>query len=248
MVRPRLHVPVSGVAGEVASTARFVATYPLGVAEAALTTGRPSADATHDTPVLLVHGYAHNQSGWWAFDRYLRRQGHTSIHRLNYLPIGSGVPALADRVAGRVDEILRVTGASRIHVIGHSLGGVLLRWYVEELGGDARVSTAITLGTPHQGTVAAYLWPERTARHLRPGSWVMRRLEADATPSPVRWVSVWSDADLLVQPHDAARLTAPGLDATNVAVHGIGHLSLLAAPQVMHVAERALAATTTAAA
>ena len=223
----------AGLLGEAAATARCAAHYPVGLLDGALTTGRPSGQPQHDTPVLLVHGYAHNQSGWWVIDRALRRAGFTSVHRLNYLPFGSGVPALADRLADRIEEICALTGAERVHVVAHSLGGVLLRWYVQECGGGARVATAITLGSPHEGTVMSYLWPERTARQLAPGSWVTRRLAAGARPTPVRWVALYSDSDLLVRPTSAGRLRARELGATNIVVHGIGHLSLLVTPKVV---------------
>jgi len=219
--------------GEAAATVRCVGHYPLGLVERALTTGQPSGQIGHDTPVLLVHGYAHNQSGWWALDRALRRAGFTSVHRLNYLPLGSGVPVLAARLGRRVEEIKALTGARRIHVVAHSLGGVLLRWYVQELGGERSVATAVTLGSPHEGTVAAYLWPERTAADLRPGSRVMRRLADGARPSAVRWVAFHSDADLLIRPASAARLRPPALGATNVVVPGLGHLSLLLSGRVL---------------
>jgi len=212
---------------ELAATAVCAVRYPLGLFEGAVTTGRPSGRPDHDTPVLLVHGYGHNRSGWWILDRHLRRAGFTSVHRLNYLPLNTGVPALARRLSRRIDEVLAVTGAPRVHVVAHSLGGILLRWYVQELGGDHHVATAVTLGSPHEGTVTAYLAPERTARQLRPGSSVITRLAAGARPSPVRWVAVYSDADLFVWPTSAAGLRAPGLAATNIEVHGLGHLSLL---------------------
>lgn len=218
---------------EVRTTAQCAVRYPMGLVEGALTSGRPSGQADHDTPVLLVHGYGHNQSGWWVLDRHLRRAGFTSVHRLNYLPLGSGVAQLGDRLAARVDEIRAFSGADRIHVVGHSLGGVLLRWYVQELGGDRHVSSAITLGSPHEGTVVAYLWPERTARDLRPGSPLISRLHAGAQASAVRWTALYSDADLLVRPTASGRLRAPELAATNIEVRGLGHLSLLVASRVL---------------
>ena len=229
----QLRRPLRTLAGELEATAACVARYPLGLFEGALTTGRPSGESVHDTPVLLVHGYAHNESGWWVLDRRLRQAGFTSIHRLNYLPLGSGIPQLAERLAARVDEIRDLTGAERVHVIGHSMGGLLTRWYVQELGGDRRVDTVITLGSPHEGTLAAWLWPERTARDMRPGSSVISRLAAGARPSPVRWVSIYSDADLLIRPTSAGRLRSSALNATNIRVHGLGHLSLLVAPRVV---------------
>jgi triacylglycerol lipase len=224
---------LAGLAGELEATAACVARYPFGLVEGALTTGRPSGELVHDTPVLLVHGYAHNESGWWVLDRRLRQAGFTSIHRLNYLPLGSGIPQLAERLDARVEEICDLTGSQTVHVVGHSMGGILLRWYVQELGGDRRVDTAITLGSPHEGTLAAWLWPERTARDMRPGSSVISRLSAGARRSPVRWVSIYSDADLLIRPRSAARLRAPEMRATNIEVRRVGHLSLLVAPRVV---------------
>lgn len=221
------------VLGELTTAAQCAFRYPMGLVEGALTSGRPSGEAAHDTPVLLVHGYGHNQSGWWVLDRHLRRAGFTSIHRLNYLPLGSGVPQLAERVSARVEEIRDFCGADRVHVVGHSLGGVLLRWYVQELGGDARVDTAITLGSPHEGTVAAYLWPERTARDMRPASSVVNRLAAGCRPSPVRWVAVYSDSDLLVRPTSSGRIRDRALAATNIEVRGLGHVSLLVSSRVL---------------
>ncbi len=221
------------LANEAATTATFAVRYPFGILETALTTGTPSASVVHNTPVLLVHGYGHNQSGWWAMDRHLRHHGYTSVHRLNYVPTDTGIPLLAERLKQRVDEILRLTGASKIHMIGHSLGGLLLRWYVQELGGYETVDQAFTLGTPHHGTYAAWLWPERTARHLRPGSWVIHRLEQRAEPSDVRWTAFWSDGDMLVRPHTNAQLLTPALRATNVKVSGVGHLSFLVSGRVL---------------
>jgi triacylglycerol lipase len=220
---------------ELAATAVCAARYPLGLVEGAVTTGRPSGRPDRDTPVVLVHGYGHNRSGWWVLDRHLRQAGFTSVHRMNYLPLNTGVPALARRLARRVDEVLALTGARRVHVVAHSLGGILLRWYVQELGGDRYVETAVTLGCPHEGTATAYLAPERTARQLCPGSEVITRLAAGARPSPVRWVAVYSDADLLVWPTSAAGLRAPALAATNIEIHGLGHLSMLIDSRVVAV-------------
>jgi triacylglycerol lipase len=224
---------VQSLFGELTTTAQCAARYPLGLIEGALTSGRPSGEAVHDTPVVLVHGYGHNQSGWWVLDRHLRRAGFTSVHRLNYLPLGSGVPQLAERLAARVEEIRSLSGSERVHVVGHSLGGILLRWYVQECGGDTRVATAITLGSPHEGTLAAYLWPERTARELRPGSRLISRLAAGARHTAVRWTALYSDSDLLIRPTSSGKLREPAMAATNIEVSGLGHLSLLVSSRVL---------------
>ena len=228
--RPQTYV---GVAREAASAARCLALYPAGLAEAALRSGTPRGDRTHDTPVLLVHGYGHNRSGWFLLDRTLRKAGFTSVHTMNYVAWGrEGVPELAARLAQRVDEIRRLTGAEKVHVVGHSMGGVLLRYYVQELGGDRSVDTAVTIASPHEGTVVAMFGAGAGARDLRPGSRVMRRLAAGVRRSDVRWVAFYSNLDALIQPAASAMLRHPALRATNILVKDQGHLTIMMAPVV----------------
>lgn len=229
MRRPQTYV---GQAREAATIARCALSYPFGLAEAALTTGTPSGDDTYDTPVVLVHGYGHNRSGWFMLDRRLRRVGFTSVQTLNYLPYFSGVPELAARLAERIEAICKVTGRERVHLVGHSLGGVVARWYVQELGGGQRVNTAVTIGSPHSGTYAALVGVGPGARDLRPGSQVMRRLDRYAKPSGVRWIAYYSNLDMLVQPASSAMLDHPALDATNILVKDHGHVSLMISPEV----------------
>ena len=126
-----------------------------------------------------------------------------------------------------------MTGAEKVHVVGHSLGGVFLRWYVQEMGGDQTVDTAITIASPHEGAIGAMFAPGRTARDLRPGSKVMRRLAASAKPSPVRWVAFYSNLDAVVQPAASAMLRAPKLSATNVFVKDHGHVSIMLSSRVI---------------
>jgi pimeloyl-ACP methyl ester carboxylesterase len=44
---------------------------------------------------------------------------------------------------------------ARLILIGHSMGGLVARWYVEREGGGALTRKLITIGTPHRGAVAA---------------------------------------------------------------------------------------------
>jgi triacylglycerol lipase len=156
---------------EARSLARTVAAYPFGVLESAISTGIPSGDSLHDVPVVLVHGYGHNRSGWFTLERRLRRAGFTSVHTFNYNPLTGDVPKFGAQLAERVDLLRTVTGQPYVHLVGHSLGGLVARWYVQEEGGDEAVHTAITVATPHEGTWAAIggiLAP--AARELLPGA------------------------------------------------------------------------------
>lgn len=194
----------------------------------------------HDTPVMLVHGYAHNHSGWWLMRRHLQEAGFGQLDSFNYQPLLHDVPASARRLAARVEQLRRRTGAERIHVVAHSLGGLLVRWMVQELDGAAVVDTAVTLGTPHEGTLAAWIAPGRTAAQLRSGSWVVRRLQETARPSPVRWVAFYSNVDELVQPSRSAMIRHPALEAVNILAKDHGHMSLMVSPRVARAVVRQL--------
>jgi hypothetical protein len=109
------------------------------------------------------------------------------------------------------------------------------------MGGDRRVHTLCTLGSPHAGTHAAKLWPGGVVRQLRPGSELMQELAAPAAGCRTRFVAFWSDLDQLIVPQRAAAITHPDLTARNVPLRGIGHMSLPISGQVVHEIARLLA-------
>jgi pimeloyl-ACP methyl ester carboxylesterase len=218
---------------EARSLMQAVAAYPFGVLESAISTGIPAGDSLHDVPVILVHGYGHNRSGWFTLDRRLRRAGFTSVHSFNYNPLRGDVPKFAAQLAERVELLRTVTGQPFVHLIGHSLGGLVARWYVQEQGGDEAVQSAITIATPHEGTWAAaagFLAP--AARELLPNARVIKQLAAGVRPTTVRWTAYYSNLDLLVQPCRSAMLHDPVLNATNVLVKDHGHMSIMVAPSL----------------
>jgi pimeloyl-ACP methyl ester carboxylesterase len=231
--RPESYV---GNLREVVGATVCVALYPFGLIDAGLdaATGALSGhrhDRAHtDTPVLLLHGYGHNRSGWVFVQRHLRRAGFTRVFTMNYNPLARDVPKLAEELRNRVDAIRAATGAERVHLAGHSLGGILIRYYIHLLGGDQHVGTAITVSSPHAGTLAAHLAFGPTATQLRPDSALLAQLDDAARPSAVRWIAYYSNLDLLVQPAASAMLTHPALHATNILVKDLGHLSILLSP------------------
>jgi triacylglycerol lipase len=246
-----------GCGTEVAWLAAHAALYPLGFG-----TGRPPADLDphridhltprqrglflHDlsaaaTPILLVHGLGDNRSVFTLLRRSLRRRGFGRIRTVNYSLLTSDVRTAARSLGPVVQELCEQTGYERVHVIAHSLGGVIARYYVQRLGGDARVHTLVTLGAPHRGTHSAQLVPLALCRQLRPGSALIGELERPAPDCRTRFVAVWSDLDQVIYPKRHARLDHPDLDTHNVLVRGVGHTSLPADGRVARVVARALA-------
>jgi pimeloyl-ACP methyl ester carboxylesterase len=113
-----------------------------------------------------------------------------------YVP-GTSVTALADRLAALIRD---VPGAPRVHLVGHSLGGIAVRWYVQELPLDPRVVQTICLASPFAGSRHARLMPGTSGRDLLPGSDLLRRLAARAEHVDLPHLSLAAANDLLVEP------------------------------------------------
>jgi pimeloyl-ACP methyl ester carboxylesterase len=238
-----------GIALETAWLATHIASYPLGLtrekrrdSQRYTLTGLPPAQRgliTSDveaagTPILLLHGMVDNRSIFTLLRRGLRRRGFGRIVATNYSVLTHDIPSAARRLAGHVEALCAETGYERVHIVGHSLGGLIARYYVQRLGGDARVHTLVCLGTPHGGTNAARLVPRRVAGQLRPDSDVIAELALPAPGCRTRFISVWSDFDQLIVPKRSARIDHPDLNAHNMLVRGLGHLSLPVDGRVVH--------------
>ena len=233
---------LKGTAVEMAWLATHVVSYPFGVAEERI---RPEVDRfslrdlspvrrglligdveAAGTPILLVHGLVDNRSVFTLLRRHLRRRGFGRVWTMNYRIWTTDLRDAARQLAAAVDAICEQTGYDRIHVIGHSMGGLVARYYVQRLGGDAHVHTLVTLGTPHHGTRTARVFPRGVCRQLTPGSEVIAELAEPAPGCQTRFVSFWSDIDALMSPKQAAILDHPDLSARNILVRGVGHTSL----------------------
>ena len=186
------------------------------------------------TPILLAHGIIDNHTVFAMMRRHLVRRGFSSIHTFSYSPLTLDVRRTAERMGREIEAICEASGSDRIHVIGHSLGGLIARYYIQRLGGHERVHTCVTLGTPHQGTLAARLLPWPLVKQVRPDSDLMAELDEPAPGCRTRFVAFYSDVDQLIVPQRRARIMHPDLVASNVRVHGVGHLSLPFHGEVVH--------------
>jgi pimeloyl-ACP methyl ester carboxylesterase len=194
-------------------------------------TGGDDPESSVGTPVLLVHGFGANKSNWLFVERYLRQAGFGRVDALNYNPLTHDVPALAGQVVDRARSLQERYGVERIHLIGHSLGGVLVR-YAVQVHDLENVGVAATISSPHGGIRLARHASWMGLRHpasgidLAPHSPVMRSFRETARPLPTRFVAYYSNLDLIV-PARRAIIREPELGATNILVKDHGHVSIM---------------------
>ncbi len=169
--------------------------------------------------VVLVHGLAHNRSAWTG------RAG-----RLNGTVVAVNLPTLQvpfPQLVGIVGEAVRrhtVDGPRPVHLVGHSLGGLVVRDLALHRQVGPAVWSVATLGSPHAGTPVAS-WASRLWPRPLPGAAAVRALRAGGPVPPavpvhahgIRWLSVAGGRDGLVPPA-AARLQLRDEDGRPVAV------------------------------
>jgi triacylglycerol lipase len=109
-------------------------------------------------PIVLHHGLLGfnrilSVDYFYEVKTTLEREGH--VVRATQVSTVSSMEARARQLAGQIDAILAETGAAKVDIIAHSMGGLDARHLISVLGYGDRVATLITLGTPHRGTPVA---------------------------------------------------------------------------------------------
>lgn len=124
-------------------------------------------------PIVLHHGFL-GFDRIFAIDYFfgvrkaLADSGY-SVHATTVAPVNT-IAFRASQLAQQIDEILEETGASKVNLIAHSMGGLDARYLISSLGYGDKVASLTTIATPHQGSLVAdvaYRITSADARKLR---------------------------------------------------------------------------------
>lgn len=180
-------------------------------------------------PVVFVHGYFQNRADFWWLARRFRGASRGPLYGFNY-PWFDSVDRNVPRLDRFVERVCAESGSERVSLIAHSLGGLVCLEYAHSPNGRRRVAHCITVGTPHGGVKWRGPILGRVGKELREGEFHVERQDRPV-PSPT--LSVFSTHDNIVHPPTTSALGPRG--GTDVAVDGLGHLSLLYSPDVARV-------------
>ena len=219
-------------------------------------------------PIVFVHGNGDSASVWqttlWRFESngWPRERLHANdlpypLNRDDDSKPQPGRTSAAEHMAflqAEVDKVLQATGARQVVLFGNSRGGIAIRNYVQNGGGDRTVSHAILGGTPNHGIWAIKGF--REGNEFSALSPVMTALNApkntigDEVTGPVRWLTIRSDNnDKYAQPDGlwigakgtATNVTFAGPElkgATNLVIPRIDHRETAFAPAAFEAAYR----------
>jgi pimeloyl-ACP methyl ester carboxylesterase len=179
-------------------------------------------------PVLLVHGYAGTEAVWSPLRDALSAAGFGHQVTVNYNSFSTDPVEVAAELAQQAHRALADSGAEKVHLVGHSLGGLIVRHAVMSAIPPFATATAITIASPHRGAPLARIAPGKCR-----GIMTSNRTPAnDLAARRVRWLAYYSDGDRVV-PAGSARLDDTRLSATNVLIPGCGHLTICRDPRLI---------------
>lgn len=137
--------------------------------------------ATRGDVVVFVHGFLATAGVFRPLREAVERETGAVTASFTHAP-GLGIRDIAERLATLVRSF--ASREIRLHLVGHSIGGLAVRWFVGELGGDARIAGTVSIASPFRGAPRARVFPGLLAREIEPGSAFLARLRAATSAVP----------------------------------------------------------------
>ena len=175
------------------AAALSAATVLGGPAAQAAPTGSTAQAVPAKEPVILVHGWTGRGA-----DLVLMRDAFVAAgHQAYWIQLpGQNNVTNGHAIAELVSTVRAQTGAPKVSLVGHSMGGLSARYYVKRLGGTATVRSYVSMGTSQYGYLPACLLGEEDGGQMCPSSEFLRDLNAgDDTPGTVSYTTIRSSKD-----------------------------------------------------
>ena len=198
--------------------------------------------------VLLLHGFFQTRNIWEIMERRLRREGFgvlsLNLGGLLWQYNTKSITKQAEYLYAKMEKICKNHNIQKFHIIGHSMGGLVARHYIQSYGGDQRVKSLITLGSPHHGTPTALIGVflmgagvlSVSPFQMLPNSRFVKKLRKESFPPHIPLTSIFSRHDFIC-PWWASVLrpdeTHPYM--MNYQLRGIGHSELTYHPQIFQL-------------
>jgi triacylglycerol lipase len=180
----------------------------------------PPAEAVTINPVVLVHGFTGSPSSMATLKSNLEAQGRQAFS-IDYSTENNVTNA--NQLATFINSVKAQTGAAKVDLVVHSMGGLSSRYYLKNLGGTANVSEFVSLGSPHYGVISACLLPSSFGGQMCPFSSFLSSLNSgDDTPGSLLYTTIYSTGDSTV-PNSSSRLDG---GACFKQVTGVSHSGL----------------------
>jgi len=181
--------------------------------------------------IVLVHGIDDTAKCLHKMAVFFRSKGFETFE-FEYKPNDGSAPMeeLAEHLKKFVEN--KIPAGGKISLVGFSMGGIICRYYIQKLGGDARVKKLLMLSSPHHGTFWAYFLGRHGVKQMRLGSGFLKDLNKDVSAyKNVKFVSVYTPLDLMIVPAQSSRI----LCGENKMVFVVAHPLMIRSKRVMNI-------------
>mgnify|MGYP003586065037 FL=1 len=154
--------------------------------------------------IILVHGFGDSGRRFAPLQRRLTAAGHRCYcPTLKPADARHGITDLAQKLAAYIEA--QLPGSTPFAVVGFSMGCLIARSYLQQLGGAQRACALFAISGPHQGSWLAYGYPGQGCREMRRGSAFLQQLaqSVDAL-GPLPLFAYRTPFDLMVLPSRSA--------------------------------------------
>jgi triacylglycerol lipase len=185
-----------------------------------------TAAATH-TPVVFVHGYTGSASNWASAKSVFMAGGYSSGELFAYgYDWSKSNKTSAAGLATYVQQVLARTGAQRVDIVNHSMGGLVSDWYVKQLGGQPFVRHLASIaGANHGTTYAGACLTNASCVEMYPGSAFLATVNAgDESPGDTKYATWYSPCDGIILPFTSTVLSGADNHMVACQTH-IGYLT-----------------------
>jgi triacylglycerol lipase len=188
-------------------------------------------------PIVFVHGFWDKSSVFKSMSTYLKDKGWQVYDNFDIIPNNGmiSMEEMAEQLAGYVNAQLGTEAPFLL--LGFSMGGLVSRYYVQNMGGINRIKHLITISSPHHGTWMAYLFNRKACIQMRPNSSFLNSLNAELNfLQRIRLTSIWANYDTTIIPNNSSHLPIGNEVVFTFGIHALMPYSL----KVIRAVEQAL--------
>lgn len=150
--------------------------------------------------VVLVHGIFEDGKAFSSLKNRLEHHGiRCYVPQLKPADAYGGIDELAVQLKAGIEN--EFGAETDFALIGFSMGGLVSRYYLQNLGGADHCREFITISTPHNGTKVAFTYPGKGTTQMRPNSAFLQNLRATENRlSDIPITSMRTPMDLMILP------------------------------------------------
>ncbi len=183
-------------------------------------------------PVVYLHGTGARAGSLAPLRWYQAAMGHGAGFVFDY-DTTPDIDGVAFALAEYLDHVMEQAPSAPgdpLTLVGHSLGGLIIRRYLQLFPKHHPVERVFLLATPNYGTYLAHYFPTEVTTMMLPGSSFLDKLnDGSHLDDGMRYVSMYGDSDLFVLPRESMHLQG----SEPVIFPGVGHNNIVLSPTVM---------------